>query len=163
MFQIAQSLGIILVNTMADVYNQDINRLIAHEIASGMKHFASYIRDAYVPTIEIIAAIIDEGVSMGFFRTSSPMYVVLNIISFITTCRQSQEFLPEPFISGGVRGGEKRSDILSFILEHTFRALGASGRDLDVPDPSRDIREMADAFIVNLKNEFEQIYTKAGA
>jgi len=140
-----------LVNIHLDVYDPDYNRLLAHEIASGLKHFHAIIKDTILPNSDILTDIFREGTVSGDFISEYTHLDVMMLLVFITHYEQAREIFEGSTRYNDFFGENYKARLLDFTLKHTFRALSPSGKEISITVPRDNAILGMDNLILEIK------------
>jgi len=142
----------LLINTHLGAHDDDINRIMAREIAEGHGIIHEFVKNYLMPRIVILEGIIKCGIKEGIFEISNPMLFIINLISFITDYIHGEEF-----IKGTVWYDQlyrdKKNTLYNYAIETAFKALRPSGKELKYPELSREKKNILDKII----NEYIKI------
>lgn len=140
-----------LINIHLDVYDPDFKRIVAHEIASGMKQFVFIIQKTLFPGSDTITGIIREGVANGDFVTDYPYHEVMLIYTFIAQFEHAREFAQGSSYYMDLFEGPYKTRLLNFMLTHTFRALWPEGKAFHMPLPPHAVLHDMDMLINDIR------------
>ncbi len=138
----------------------EVNRIIAREMADERERIQQIVRDYFIPRLGMLEELVRSGVEQGYFETSSPLLVVLSIISLIVNYSSNRDVFrgTEMFDSlYSEMGFEKFS---RFCIEYTFKALTPVGKKVRIPAVEPEILEEAANVINDWKNSFILILHK---
>ena len=140
-----------LVNIHLEVYDPDYNRLIAHEIASGLKHFHSIIRETILPNSATITKIIRDGVATGDFISEHIFLDVMMLLVFITHYEQAHEILEGSSLFTEMFDGDYKKRLLDFTLDRAFKCLRPLPDGFKIPVPPENALRGMDSLINEIK------------
>ena len=136
----------LLINTHLEAHDDDINRILAREIAEGHGIIHEFVKNYMLPRIAILEDIIRCGIKDGVFEISHPMLFVMNLISFITDYVHGEEFIKGTQWYDQLYT-DKKNTIYNYAIETVFKALRPSGKELKFPELSSDKKDILDAII----------------
>jgi TetR/AcrR family transcriptional regulator len=148
-----------LVHLRLAAMDPDLERIFFWEFIEGRKHFAMIVREYFIPRQEILLRIIEEGVRLGDFETRNPLFVVMNLASFLTTYAVNRESYRETLWHDRLFGADSKKDLLDFVMDHTFRALAPAGRPFALPELPGEIRNLLDEMIETFRKEKVSVLT----
>ncbi len=131
-----------LVHTHLQEYDRDFNRIIAIELAQGHKHIREIVARYFIPRMERIESTINEGIRSGEFECENPMLFVFSLISFAINYGDRENWEGTPWFER-IYGSGYRDRVLSFLVNHTFKALLPAGKGLVIPSiPEKEMEAL---------------------
>jgi len=141
-----------MVNGHLNVHDEDLHRIILHEIAAGKGVIYGLINHYLQPQITNLEKVIREGIELGMFETSDPVLLIIKYISFLNHLSLWAEFLQEPDKHEELY--PSRSIILyDFITELAFKELCPPAMQLKIPVLDIDKKNRINALLEKMKNE----------
>jgi TetR/AcrR family transcriptional regulator, upper aerobic nicotinate degradation pathway regulator len=143
----------LLVNLHLDIQDPDYSRIISIELARGRKHLRALTSKYMIPRIERIEQIIKDGIASGEFETPNTLFAVMNILVHVLSLESSREHFAGTALYDRIYGGDYQQNIISFILEHTFKALAPSGKTARVPELPLEVMKSLQEYIAAVKEQ----------
>lgn len=136
----------LIISTHLEAHDDDINRILAREIAEGHGVIHEFVKNYMLPRIVMLEGIIRCGINDGIFEISNPMLFVMNIISFITDYVHGEEFIRDTIWYDQLYR-DKKNTIYSYTIEIAFKALRPAGKALKFPALSNEKKEKLDKLV----------------
>jgi TetR/AcrR family transcriptional regulator len=136
----------LLISTHLEAHDDDINRILAREIAEGHGVIHEFVKNYMLPRIAMLEGIIKCGIKEGIFEISNPMLFVINLLSFISDYVHGEEFIKGTIWYDQLYK-DKKNTIYNYIIETSFKALRPAGRELKYPSLSRDKKLILDNIV----------------
>jgi len=141
----------LLISIHTETHDNDIQKIIAREIAEGKGLLNEMVRDYIIPAFEKIEAIVKRGVFEGFFETGNTLLFVMNLVVF------SADYIHAEDLLNGTKWHDrlyrdKKETLYSHMKEQTFKGLRPEGKKLYIPALSKKQKDRMDSFVENIKN-----------
>jgi len=142
----------LLIGIYFESQDEDIDRIIAREIAERTGILHDFVKKYMFPRFIIIENIIQQGIKKGIFEISNPKMFTFNILSFITDFVHGEMFL---------KGTEwhdelfrkNRETLYNYLLEQSFKTLRPAKKNLKIPVLDREKMSRLDTY-VKMINDF---------
>lgn len=143
----------VLVNLHYEGFDPEIGLIISHESAEGERFIKPIMREYFIPRLERLASVIDEGIARGEFETRNSLFATINMVMFAVFYGAKREsFRGTPWEERFYNHVSKK-ELLDFVAEHTFKSLLPAGRRLEIPAIPDDIRMKIDEIIEMKKHD----------
>ena len=110
------------------------HQIIAWEIAEGRKNLKKMVQNLFIPHIERLESLVEEGIKEEYFEAKYPLLAVMNIIWFVVSYRMHELVYSGSRIYKRLYQKNQEEVLFEFISEHTFRSLLRERKD----SPKRD-------------------------
>lgn len=142
----------VFVNSELYFCGDEINRIIAYEIAEGKGGIPEFIKEYLIPQFKSIDKILKEGITSGIFEISNTILFSVNILLLIKNVSHSEMFF---------RGTElyeviytkKYKAFYNFMIEFIFRTLRPTGKKLRLPVLSRYQKDKLNSILSEMKED----------
>lgn len=141
----------VLVNSGLFIRDDELHRIIVHEIAEGHGIIHDFIRGYLMPQLMFIDEILKEGIRCGIFETINPAMLSLNILTFIKDVAHGEEFFTDTEFYNEIYRGMPEV-LFNFILELSFKTLRPEGKELMIPVLDQDKKEILDSLLKEMKS-----------
>jgi AcrR family transcriptional regulator len=123
-----------LVNLYIGPKDPDFERILLMQIGNnGLERVISIINKFILPQFEFMENNLKEGVNSGEFEISNTMYVILELVLFITHYEKFRMNFKNTKWFEQIYGEGYSKRLFDFLVEHTFKSLRASGKELKIP------------------------------
>lgn len=135
-------------------HDDELNRIIAREIADGQQYFHDFARIYMFPRIALLEEFIKTGIKSGVFEISNPLLFAISIISFTADYVHGEKV---------IKGTEwynqlyrdKKKILYNHLLETTLKALTPAGRIIPAPELSKKEISILDSFVNKITELFQ--------
>lgn len=136
------------VHYQLTVVDPKFTRLIAWDLAEDNKILKSVMQDYFMPLIQKLAELLQQGVAAGEFSVNHPYMFVHIFFSTLAWYRLRRETLAGTEIFDKIYEEETVEKFAAFFIEHSLKSLSPAGKVLSpviVPEHVRYVQEMLTA------------------
>lgn len=128
-------------------------KIISREMSENREHFKELIQDYLIPLHEAFENLILDGVKSGDFETKNPLFVVINLNTFVMNYVSSRNLVEGSSWSERLFGKRYREELVDFLVNHTFKSLSPAGKELRIPEIPKDVMDSFHEVIKQIKDE----------
>lgn len=129
--------------------DNDLNRIIAREIADGQKYFQDFARIYMLPRIAIIEEFIKEGIKLGIFEVSNPLLFSLALVTFVADYVHGEDVIKDTKWHRELYK-DKQKTLYNYLIETSFKVLSPAGKTIPAPVLSKKEIEILDGFVTEI-------------
>ncbi len=147
-------LGIyLLVNIHFEAMDEEFRKIISREMTEEREHFKEVVQGYLIPRHEAFADIITEGVESGHFETKNPLFVVINLNTFVMTLINTRSLLKGSSWYKRIYGKDYKEALFDFLIDFTFKALAPAGGKPVIPKIPEEVFLVINTIIDEIKKE----------
>lgn len=136
----------LLISTHLEAHDDDLNRIMAREIAEGHGIIHEFVKNYMLPRIAMLEGVIKCGIKKEIFEISNPMLFVINMFSFITDYTHGEEFIRGTMWYDQLYR-DKKNTLYNYTIETSFKALRPAEKDLKIPVLNNEKRNKLDELV----------------
>lgn len=137
----------ILVNLHYEGFDPEIGLIISRESAAGERFIKPIMREYFIPRLERLTSVIDEGIARGEFETRNSLFATIHMVMFTVFYGAKRESFRDTPWQERFYDRVSKAELLDFVAEYTFKALLPAGKKLVIPTIPDDIRKKIDEII----------------
>ncbi len=143
----------LLVSGHIENHDNDLNRIIAREIADGQKYFHDFARTYMFPRITLFEEFLKDGIRLGIFEISNPLLFAISLVAFVSDYVHGEDVIRETRWHRELYKDKKKT-LYNYLIETTFKTLSPSGKTITPPELSKSETSKLDAIV----NEITELY-----
>jgi len=143
----------VLVNMHYEGFDPEIGLILSHESAEGERFIKPIMKEYFIPRLEKLASVINEGIARGEFETQNSLLATVNMVTFPIFYGSKRESFKDTPWEERFYNRVSKEDLLNFVAEHTFKSLLPAGRRLEIPAIPDDIKKKIDEIIEMKKHD----------
>ena len=140
----------LLVCLSLDPNDQDLTRIIAHELADDRKNLIYLVRENILPHFVLFVELIKEGIEQGEFKTDYPGLTVINLLAIASHLGKIRDILDGTDYYDLVFEENFEEKLFNYLVQHTFKALSPDF-DMKKIEISEDIKVKLDNIIDDIR------------
>ncbi|MCU0821915.1 MAG: TetR/AcrR family transcriptional regulator [Spirochaetes bacterium] len=129
----------LLVNIHFEAMDEEFRKIISREMTEEREHFKEIVQAYLIPRHEAFEGIIIEGIESGHFETKNPLFVIINLNTFVMTIINTRGLLKGSSWYKRIYGKLYKESLFDFLIDHTFKALRPPNKELEIPDIPQEI------------------------
>ncbi|MCP4136655.1 MAG: TetR/AcrR family transcriptional regulator [bacterium] len=141
----------VMVTMNLEADDQDTHKIIAREMAEEHRFLKSLVQEYYIPQLEILEEIIEEGVRQGEFATKNPLLEVFNLIFFFSRYNSDIRLFEGTKWHDKFFGENMKEKLMDFALEHAFKALKPEKSPVVVEKMPEELIRSLDDLVLEMK------------
>lgn len=135
-------------------HDEELNRIMAREIADGQRYFHDFARLYMFPRISLMEEFIKNGIRSGTFEISNPLLFAISIISFVADYVHGEAVIKGTDWYNQLYRDKKKT-LYNHVLETSLKALSPRGKEIPIPVLSKKEIAVLDAFIDEISGLFK--------
>ena len=140
-----------LVRLHHESVDNDYNLILSIDFIEGRESLKPLISQMMIPRHEMIAGIITDGIQTGEFETTNPLFVVLNLYTFVIFYGTSRKTFKDTLWETKLYLDVTKEEFTKFVIDSTFKMLLPAGKSLLIPDIPPYIFKLIDEIIEDIK------------
>ncbi len=146
----------LLIGICFESHDEDIDRIIAREIAERTGILHDFVKKYMFPRFTIIEDVIHQGIKKGIFEISNPKMFTLNLLIFLMDFIHAEEFLKGTEWHSDLYR-KKRETLYKYTLEQSFKTLRPAKKELKIPVLDKAKINSLDSYIKMINNYLSHI------
>ena len=126
-----------LVNLHVGPKDPDCERILLMQFdRSGLKRIIPIMNKYFLPQLQYMEDTVNQGIQSGEFETSNAIYAIIELILFATHYDNFRQLFNNTKWYNNFFGEDYIKNVFEFLINHTFKALCPSGKNIKIPSNS---------------------------